>query len=540
MKLWLKNSKRPQRLLSMEGPVLRPTIALWHYAHHPSTSSRETTYTFARYTYSLFLFLHVRMASDDTSNHGFEIHIIRGNGTNSAAAQQSKVHFSMAVSLYFAGMQAESVEDNIDGELVHLQPVRSAVADLQFIPTSSTGETIFETYQVQMRSMGIPSFDQLVPPRVLRAYVFVTDDGPDQRGAQKLISAALKDFPSVLYVRFKCLLHQLHLIVGKQLKRLDGLYSQIAKVVNVWRATGNAWKIYNTYCDMFGEKRARQVAKRLPPRALKGRWGSISSVESFLLNCGATELPAVFKAAVGGTDFQTDGEDSALVQIHADQVFDMDTETYRNLLGRWRREAIKCLHSNTFWLTVAIGSGTRGPLDHLMNWIMKTDAAPGTGKLPMLSFHKLESIMSEFSNVLDADSPRWSLFQTLVAKEANQSQWVAMLVAAALEQASEMNRRVVQYLTNFPAKLAWMVFEEPEVECSVRKALANEIIVCSDDDLDETFTRKFKAFYLQDLKLCSVTGMIGLDMHRFLSAPWCHFQFIVSFFRVGIWELCEV
>ena len=477
-------------------------------------------------TYSLFLFLFlhsgkVRMASDDTSNHGFEIHIVRGDGTNSAAAQQSKVPFSMALSLYFAGMQAENVEDNIDGGLVPLQSVRSCVADLQFIPTSSTGETIFETYQVQMKSMGIPSFDQLVSPRVLRAYVFVTDEGPDQRGAQKLISAALKDFPSVLYVRFRCILHQLHLVVGKQLKRLDGLYSQIAKVVNVWRATGNACKIYNTYCDMFGQKRARQVAKRLPPRALKGRWGSISSVESFLLACGPAESPVVFKAAVGGTEFQTDGEDgSALVHIHADQVFDMDTETYRNLLGRWRREAIKCLESNTFWLTVAIGSGTRGPLDHLMNWIMKTDAAPGTGKLPMLSFNKLESIMSEFSNVLDAGSLRWSLFQTLVAKEASQSQWVAMLVAAALEQASEINRRVVEYLSRFPAKLAWMVFEEAEVECSVRKALANEILVCSDDDLDAAFTRKFKAFYLQDLKLCSGTGMLGLDMHRFLSVPW--------------------
>ena len=216
-----------------------PTIAFWDYVMPTNPQQvREkphATYTFSRCTYSLFLFLFlhsgkVRMASDDTSNHGFEIHIVRGDGTNSAAAQQSKVHFSMALSLYFAGMQAENVEDNIDGGLVPLQSVRSAVADLQFIPTSSTGETIFETYQVQMKSMGIPSFDQLVSPRVLRAYVFVTNEGPDQRGAQKLISAALKDFPSVLYVRFRCILHQLHLVVGKQLKRLDGLYLQIAKV----------------------------------------------------------------------------------------------------------------------------------------------------------------------------------------------------------------------------------------------------------------------------------------------------------------------
>ena len=93
-----------------------PTLNKFERNHMPHTLSQGVL----TYSLFLFLFLHsgkVRMASDDTSNHGFEIHIVRGDGTNSAAAQQSKVHFSMALSLYFAGMQAENVEDNIDGGL---------------------------------------------------------------------------------------------------------------------------------------------------------------------------------------------------------------------------------------------------------------------------------------------------------------------------------------------------------------------------------------------------------------------------------------
>lgn len=35
---------------------------------------------------------------------------------------------------------------------------------------------------------------------------------------------------------------------------------------------------------------------RLPPRALTGRWGSVTAAEQFLLNAGIEELPSAFSA----------------------------------------------------------------------------------------------------------------------------------------------------------------------------------------------------------------------------------------------------
>lgn len=76
----------------------------------------------------------------------------------------------------------------------------------------------------------------------------------------------------------------------------QGHYPSLARVVNCWRASGNARKISNTWVELFGRS-----PSRLPPRALKGRWGSVDSLEGFLLqDCGSEQLPDVFEKATYG------------------------------------------------------------------------------------------------------------------------------------------------------------------------------------------------------------------------------------------------
>lgn len=427
----------------------------------------------------------------------------------------------MSVSSYSAGLSMDEIHE----EQTPLHSVRASVADLQFLPSSCTGAHLFEIYKIQMRSMGLPAFEEPVPAKTVRVIVFVTDNGPDQKGAQKLIAAALRDSKATFFYRFKCLLHQLHLIVGKQLKRLDGHYSQIAKVVNVWRSTGVASKIRSKYAAMFGETRSLQVAKRLPPRPLKGRWGSISAVEQYLLACGPDELPSVYKAAVGMETNSNQSEDES-VEFKSDQIFEMDTATYRKLMGKWRLEAINALQSNSCWLQVAIAFGSRGPVDHLMRWLMHRSNDSGAepesyhqSKLPQLVFFKLDEIMKEFTDILDANSSQWVLFRTLLDNEDDPADWLALLVSSVLEQASEMNRRIYEYLSAFPAKLVWMIFEEPNIECEIRKAVANELLVYSDQDLDDSFSVRFRDFYNYELKLCCDSGVISLGMHKLLKDP---------------------
>lgn len=317
--------------------------------------------------------------------------------------------------------------------------------------------------------------------------------------------------------------------MSKQLKRLDGHYSAVAKVINVWRSTGTPAKIFDAFVQRRGHDWAKSVARRLPPRALKGRWGSIHSSEAFLLRAGHEDLPEVFAQSVGlpaGKDMSLD------LATLAEGVLDMDSATYSRVMGRWRQESVLALQSSAFWLQLSVAQNSRQPLEHLMNWLMSNatsepleppgcdgfsvEGIPSAGKLPILVWSKLDAIMAEFDHVLDPEWCEWQLFQSLLSGESHESegQWVACLVATSLEIASEMNRRIVQYLCGFPGKLAWLIYEGPEVECNVRKAVAAELLVR--DDLDKSFTLKFVDLYRDDLTSCSISGNINPQVHQLL------------------------
>ena len=158
-------------------------------------------------------------------SHKYAVHIVRGDATNSAAAQQSKVHFCMAMSTYGSGL----VPQNDDAELL-ARPLadrtRTCFADLQYIPSACTSEILLSTYNRQLRSMGVPEFGQQRQTESDRAplciYGVVSDDGPDQKGCAKLVEKLTYADTKTWYVRFKRLLHQVHLIVSKQLKRIPG------------------------------------------------------------------------------------------------------------------------------------------------------------------------------------------------------------------------------------------------------------------------------------------------------------------------------
>ena len=458
----------------------------------------------------------------------FEVHIVRGDATNSAAAQRSKVHFCTAISSYHPGSVDE---DNAS----HLSERRTCVADLQFIPTGCTSEKLFGIYQVQIQSMGVPALNDAC--KHTRIYTMVTDDGPDQKGCEKLVVKSMKDNPASLFCRFKCLLHQLHLIVGKQLKRLNplGYYSKIAKIINVWRSCGTPRKIFRAYSAMHGEQRAKEVASRLPPRALRGRWGSITAAEEFLLKCGHAELPAIFCNAVG--EHEGHGEDDAqealVVDLSSVEVCDVDSAVYRQVMGRWRRESIAAVRSNDFWIVLSIANTTKRPIDHFMRWLMSTSdvksdtddmecvtaVSASAGKLAPLLFGKLDSFLAEFSDhILDAEGAHWNVFRALVASgrsEQSESDWVACLVGTALEIAAELHRRVEAYFSEFPGRLAWMIFQPPDEPCEARRTTASYFLACH--DLDKGFSAKLRSRYLEDFKDCAKTGTISCHVHNLLS-----------------------
>merc|ERR1712079_748385 len=75
----------------------------------------------------------------------------------------------------------------------------------------------------------------------IKVYLFISDQGPDQTGNDKLMHGEVSAMPLVLLFRQWCMRHNAHLMSKKGLARLKhGLYwRDLAKIVNSWRGHGN-------------------------------------------------------------------------------------------------------------------------------------------------------------------------------------------------------------------------------------------------------------------------------------------------------------
>lgn len=159
----------------------------------------------------------------------YQVHVVRGDATNSCASQRSKVHTCTAKSTYCSMLQQSfipSQDSELVGEVASLpfrDRVRDCQADLQYIASSCTGTELYFIYNRQLENMGLQPFE----PREetvtsVRVLFQVTDDGGDQRGCDSVIQRELRPDRKTLFHRFRCVMHQVHLIVSKQLKRLPG------------------------------------------------------------------------------------------------------------------------------------------------------------------------------------------------------------------------------------------------------------------------------------------------------------------------------
>ncbi len=87
-----------------------------------------------------------------------------------------------------------------------------------------------------------------------------------------------------------CFLHQLHLIVKRQLEKLGKKYfSTLAKVIHIWRAGQNHKKL-KEICEAMtlstNPGLAATAFRRLPPTPLRGRWLSVTGAEAAILVLG--------------------------------------------------------------------------------------------------------------------------------------------------------------------------------------------------------------------------------------------------------------
>lgn len=100
--------------------------------------------------------------------------------------------------------------------------------------------------------------------------------------------------PNAIFLDGNCFEHSLQLCVLGGLKAVDELlqengrkwryYSALAILANCVRDSTK--DVFSSWCSLFGEADALENVKKLIPRCVSSRWGSVDNVEKCLLSSG--------------------------------------------------------------------------------------------------------------------------------------------------------------------------------------------------------------------------------------------------------------
>ena len=273
--------------------------------------------------------------------------------------------------------------------------------------------------------------------------------------------------------------------------------------------------------------RSKTVTRHLPPRPLKGRWGSATAVEGFLLQAGFDELPSAFAAAVAHRIQQP------VHQARPTEVLDpdIDAESYSATQGRWARDASAGLSNKNFWCTLLVANTSRQPSTHLHHWLQKYSShSPDRGK-QMVKFvcQVAAEIGSEWEGLLRQVSS-WKPLMNLLQDEpasppAIQYAWVAEAVLSCCELYADYARRVLSKVTTFPWLLLWLVWVPHDREDPNRKACARSLLTLDDHQLEAQACTalKFRVVFRSALEDCANDGTLDETAYHFvecMAAGW--------------------
>jgi hypothetical protein len=221
----------------------------------------------------------------------FAIHRISGDATNSKVFKQSKVQcLEVNARHYFAADTVASVED------VEADPV-SVWPDLQIVE-DGTGAGCLAMVEKQIAACGCPSW-KVAQPSTASVWCYTSDAGTDQKMFRRLVLSQLAqlNLPNYFF-SIDCLMHQVHLIICRQLSLVDVLlkglgvpfpgayWSAITKLMHLWRDTG----MTRTIADKFS-KPAHHACEQ--PAAVV-QWCSGASVSSVLVSAPAWLVAPAF------------------------------------------------------------------------------------------------------------------------------------------------------------------------------------------------------------------------------------------------------
>jgi hypothetical protein len=188
-------------------------------------------------------------------------------------------------------------------------------------------------------------------------------------------------------------------------------------------------------------------------------------VENFLRQAGLDRVRSVLRdVIVKGLAKMVESSDVVLPARpeDIDSLNTDDMRLYRATRGKWKRDVLRALDEDKFWIALEISSRARQPLHHHHNFLLKpvdddVRFAPGVysgNQLCQLTCYKCQEIANEFCDLLqdsDGNCSSWLLAQWIDAGSIDDA-IVGLELAVELvgHHAASYDRRCTQTLYECP------------------------------------------------------------------------------------------
>ena len=347
----------------------------------------------------------------------------------------------------------------------------SRVADCQIV-NDNTAAGCLGMVTKQMEGLGVPTWQdtELLPPPpanfdlkrhgLLDAYVYciVSDAGPDQAAARRLISVELSEVPHAFFFDSNCLQHQCHLVVKHGLQIGQGImkhlfddvpwnfFTALTKIGHSWRAKWH--KAYKLWVRRFGAVSASEKLHHVMPKCVGGRWGSIFASEEFVLNCGMEKVRTVMREALA-PDAKAKlrvagpGAADALQEVHLEEM-----AAYSAKLSRWNRDSLTAIDDDRFWRLLAIYGRVHEVGEHFKRYMEKVSAK--SRAIVDLVTKKSAIFMREYDHLF---SDEWCVAFLAVVPADDHHIWMQVSATMWFHHAGAFHRRVLRQCDRWVGRL---------------------------------------------------------------------------------------
>ena len=251
-------------------------------------------------------------------------------------------------------------------------------------PPSSRFQTFRFKQPMYPRSTGtLPS---------LHVYMMTTDRGANEVLARRMWMVLAKDDPKILCLACDCFEHAVHLITLGGLKSVDHLlrgfgkkykfFSSLATASNTLRDVSKP--LFETWCSVHGDQSGLSHAKKLWPKAIGGRWNSITEVEQRMRSVGGKSMlePVLTRVLASKKNEKTRPNDTSRQNV--DDISFEETKQYQQKMGIWRTRTLEYVQDAFWWVLSEVMRITQSPGTHFsVTWSNGSAAGIGHWTLGM-------------------------------------------------------------------------------------------------------------------------------------------------------------